>query len=79
MPIALYNGMPYKMPPTIQKALERAVGPEGRKVLRQYQEELAYWDRVTKVVDQAPPLTDQQRAHLRVLFMGSAPYVTRQA
>ncbi|MEU8589424.1 hypothetical protein AB0C59_20845 [Streptomyces sp. NPDC048664] len=79
MAIALHDGKPYKTPPVLQKAIARAMGPEARKVLREYREELAYPDRVSQVVDQAPPLTDQQWACIRVLFMGSAPYVTRQA
>ncbi|MER6112396.1 hypothetical protein [Streptomyces hirsutus] len=77
MAIPLHNGKPYRTPPLLRKALERAVGPEGRKVLRQYHEDLAYRVRVSRVVDQAPPLSDQQRARIRVLFMGSAPYITR--
>lgn len=28
----------------------------------------AYWARVRRIVDQAPPLTDEQRAQLRVIF-----------
>ncbi|MFF5759650.1 hypothetical protein ACFY7A_29980 [Streptomyces longwoodensis] len=27
-----------------------------------------YWERVTRIVDQAPPLTDQQRALIRAAF-----------
>jgi hypothetical protein len=28
----------------------------------------AYWERVARIVDQAPPLDDTQRARLRVIF-----------
>lgn len=28
----------------------------------------AYWERVARIVDQAPPLTDAQRARIRVIF-----------
>lgn len=28
----------------------------------------AYWARVRRIVDQAPPLTDEQRAQIRVIF-----------
>ncbi|WP_020118837.1 hypothetical protein [Streptomyces canus] len=27
-----------------------------------------YWERVTRIVDQAPPLTDDQRARIRAAF-----------
>ncbi|MGW6142140.1 hypothetical protein [Streptomyces sp. NPDC055140] len=27
-----------------------------------------YWDRVRRIVDQAPPLTDDQRARIRAAF-----------
>ncbi|WP_228979662.1 hypothetical protein [Streptomyces sp. DH12] len=27
-----------------------------------------YWERIDRLVDQAPPLTDDQRARLRVIF-----------
>jgi hypothetical protein len=30
-----------------------------------------YWDRVRRIVDQAPPLDDAQRARLRVIFRQS--------
>ncbi|MHC3391327.1 hypothetical protein ACLQ2E_18005 [Streptomyces lavendulocolor] len=33
-----------------------------------------YWERIDRLVDQAPPLTDDQRARLRVIFQQ-----TRQA
>lgn len=33
----------------------------------------AYWARVRRVVDQAPPLSDEQRAKLRVIFHQSGP------
>ncbi|MEU6449632.1 hypothetical protein [Streptomyces sp. NPDC046979] len=77
MPAPLYNGKPFKTPLALRKALERAVGPGGRKALREYHADLEYRARVSRVVDQAPPLTDRQRARIRVLFMGSGPYVTR--
>ena len=28
----------------------------------------AYWERVRRIVDQAPPLTDDQRARIRTAF-----------
>ncbi|MGM1079668.1 hypothetical protein ACS0VI_26015 [Streptomyces sp. H28] len=28
----------------------------------------AYWARIRRIVDQAPPLTDDQRAHIRAAF-----------
>lgn len=31
----------------------------------------AYWERVQRVVAAAPPLTDEQRAKLRVIFHSS--------
>lgn len=30
-----------------------------------------YWDRIRRLVDEAPPLTVEQRAALRVIFHGS--------
>ncbi|MFE8944529.1 hypothetical protein [Streptomyces sp. NPDC007856] len=32
-----------------------------------------YWDRVRRIVDQAPPLTDDQRARIRAAFHQPAP------
>lgn len=32
----------------------------------------AYWERIDRVVSEAPPLSDAQRAKLRVLFSQSA-------
>lgn len=32
----------------------------------------AYWERVRRVVDQAPPLTGEQRAQIRVIFHKAA-------
>lgn len=31
-----------------------------------------YWERVIRIVDQAPPLTDEQRAIIRTAFAGAA-------
>jgi hypothetical protein len=31
----------------------------------------AYWERVRRIVDQAPPLTDEQRAIIRTAFHGA--------
>ncbi|MFF1321473.1 hypothetical protein ACFVZZ_18905 [Streptomyces chartreusis] len=31
----------------------------------------AYWERVRRIVDQAPPLTDDQRARIRAAFCTS--------
>ncbi len=31
----------------------------------------AYWARITRLVDAAPPLTDEQRAVIRAAFHGS--------
>ncbi|SED26039.1 hypothetical protein SAMN05216532_3981 [Streptomyces sp. 2231.1] len=32
-----------------------------------------YWERVTRIVDQAPPLADSQRAAIRAAFFQPAP------
>ncbi|MGV9755398.1 hypothetical protein ACWDUC_06120 [Streptomyces tricolor] len=32
-----------------------------------------YWERVTRIVDQAPPLTDDQRARIRAAFHQPTP------
>ncbi|MFF9394224.1 hypothetical protein [Streptomyces griseoluteus] len=55
MAMALHDGKPYKTPPVLQKTIARAMGPEARKVLREYREELAYRDRVSPVVDRRRP------------------------
>ncbi|MDX3689916.1 hypothetical protein PV726_06110 [Streptomyces europaeiscabiei] len=31
----------------------------------------AYWARIDRIVDQAPPLTDEQRAVIRTAFLGA--------
>ncbi|WP_187282718.1 hypothetical protein [Streptomyces sp. MS191] len=36
-----------------------------------------YWDRIDRIVRQAPPLTDSQRAKIRVIF--HQPNVTKEA
>lgn len=36
-----------------------------------------YWERVTRIVDQAPPLTDYQRAQIRAAF--HAPAALKEA
>jgi hypothetical protein len=32
------------------------------------QRNAAYWERISRIVDQAPPLTDDQRARIRTAF-----------
>ncbi|MEU0369080.1 hypothetical protein ABZ070_02250 [Streptomyces sp. NPDC006283] len=38
-----------------------------------------YWERVERIVDQAPPLDDTQRARLRVIFHQSAQHKEKAA
>lgn len=33
----------------------------------------AYWERVRRIVDQAPPLDDEQRAQILVIFQQPRP------
>ncbi|MER6431562.1 hypothetical protein ABT272_28105 [Streptomyces sp900105245] len=42
--------------PTAEGSLGRPARPAG------------YWERVIRIVDQAPPLTDEQRARIRTAF-----------
>lgn len=39
----------------------------------------AYWARIERIVDAAPPLSDEQRATLRVIFSGAATATAREA
>lgn len=39
----------------------------------------AYWARIVACVDSAPPLDDQQRATLRVIFSGATSITAKEA
>ncbi|MGW0782471.1 hypothetical protein [Streptomyces sp. NPDC002913] len=39
----------------------------------------AYWERIRRIVDQAPPLTDHQRAVIRAAFHQPADHKERAA
>ncbi|MGW3739846.1 hypothetical protein ACWD62_04360 [Streptomyces sp. NPDC005146] len=57
-------------PPSVHKALEKAVGPSARTVLRDYRRDLAYRARVQRIVAEAPPLSDDQKARIRLALHG---------
>nr|WP_119589731.1 hypothetical protein [Streptomyces scabiei] len=39
----------------------------------------AYWARIDAIVDQAPPLTDEQRAVIRTAFLGSGNRISQSS
>jgi hypothetical protein len=46
---------------------------EARDTPRRPARPAGYWERIDRLVDQAPPLTDDQRLKLRVIFQQTAP------
>ncbi|MFE7029479.1 hypothetical protein ACFU9Y_04150 [Streptomyces sp. NPDC057621] len=39
-----------------------------KTLVAEQQEEAAYWDRIRRIVDEAPPLNERQRATIRLAF-----------